>query len=126
MSVDVYVGQRVRMRRIQLGMSQEKLAKGVGLTFQQVQKYEKGANRMGSSRLVQFANLLDVPVGWLFEGAPGTGKDNVEGGVIRAYTKFVAEQMGGRAMLSWALMTSPEQRAAIDLFEAMTVGRGKR
>ena len=60
--VDVQVGSRVRMRRLMRGMSQEKLGDALGLTFQQVQKYEKGTNRMGSSRLQQAANILEVPV----------------------------------------------------------------
>jgi len=59
------------MRRLMLGMSQEKLADAIGLTFQQVQKYEKGTNRMGSSRLQQIANVLQVPVTFFFEGGPG-------------------------------------------------------
>ena len=68
--VDKYVGSRVRMRRIMLGMSQEKLGDALGLTFQQVQKYEKGANRIGASRLQQIAHILQVPVSFFFEGAP--------------------------------------------------------
>jgi transcriptional regulator with XRE-family HTH domain len=68
--IDKYVGSRVRMRRIMLGMSQEKLGDALGLTFQQVQKYEKGTNRMGSSRLQQIANVLQVPIQFLFEGNP--------------------------------------------------------
>ncbi len=66
--VDVHVGSRVRIRRTMLGMSQEKLAELIGLTFQQVQKYEKGANRMGSSRLWELSGVLDVPVMYFFEG----------------------------------------------------------
>jgi ribosome-binding protein aMBF1 (putative translation factor) len=69
--VDPYVGSRVRMRRLMLGLSQEKLAEAIGLTFQQVQKYERGTNRMGASRLHQIANVLKVPVTFFFEGAPG-------------------------------------------------------
>jgi transcriptional regulator with XRE-family HTH domain len=69
--VDKHVGRRVRMRRMMLHMSQEKLADAIGLTFQQVQKYEKGTNRMGSSRLQQVANVLQVPVTFFFEDAPG-------------------------------------------------------
>ncbi len=72
--IDKHVGSRVRMRRLMLGMSQEKLADAIGLTFQQVQKYEKGTNRMGSSRLQQIANVLQVPVTFFFEGAPGQPK----------------------------------------------------
>lgn len=65
--IDVHVGQRVRQRRTLLGMSQEKLAEAIGLTFQQVQKYERGANRVGSSRLFDLARVLDVPISYFFE-----------------------------------------------------------
>src|SRR5476649_868222 len=68
--VDKYVGSRVRMRRIMLGMSQEKLGDGLNLTFQQVQKYEKGTNRIGASRLQHISQILQVPVSFFFEGAP--------------------------------------------------------
>jgi transcriptional regulator with XRE-family HTH domain len=69
--IDKYVGSRIRMRRIMLGMSQEKLGDALGLTFQQVQKYEKGTNRIGASRLQQIADVLQVHVSFMFEGAPG-------------------------------------------------------
>ena len=69
--IDRHVGGRVRMRRMMLGMSQEKLGDALGLTFQQVQKYEKGTNRMGASRLQHIANILQVPVTFFFDGAPG-------------------------------------------------------
>jgi transcriptional regulator with XRE-family HTH domain len=65
--VDIHVGQRIRLRRTLLGMSQEKLGEALGLTFQQVQKYERGANRVGSSRLFQLSRVLDVPVSYFFE-----------------------------------------------------------
>ena len=71
---DKYVGSRVRMRRMMLGMSQEKLADALGLTFQQVQKYEKGTNRISASRLQAISQILDAPVHFFFEGAPQTGK----------------------------------------------------
>ena len=67
---DQHVGSRVRMRRLMLAMSQEKLGAALGLTFQQVQKYEKGANRIGASRLQQMSHILQVPVTFFFEGAP--------------------------------------------------------
>src|SRR6202046_816345 len=67
---DKHVGSRVRMRRMMLGMSQEKLGDALGLTFQQVQKYEKGTNRIGASRLQQIPQILQVPVAFFFEGAP--------------------------------------------------------
>jgi transcriptional regulator with XRE-family HTH domain len=65
--VDVHVGSRVRMRRMLLGMSQDKLGEAIGLTFQQVQKYERGANRIGASRLFELSKVLDVPVSFFFE-----------------------------------------------------------
>ena len=68
--IDRYVGSRVRMRRMMLGMSQEKLGNALGLTFQQVQKYEKGTNRIGASRLQQISHILQVPVSFFFDGAP--------------------------------------------------------
>ena len=76
--VDKYVGSRVRMRRIMLGMSQEKLGEALGLTFQQVQKYEKGTNRVGASRIQQISEILQVPVSFLFEGGP-SGTASAEG-----------------------------------------------
>ena len=72
--VDVHVGHRLKFRRNALGMTQETLADGVGLTFQQIQKYEKGANRISASRLQQFAHILSVTVPWFFEDAPGSNE----------------------------------------------------
>ncbi|MDP1962827.1 MAG: helix-turn-helix transcriptional regulator [Reyranella sp.] len=68
--VDVHVGSRIRRRRTLLGMSQSKVGDAVGLTFQQIQKYEKGSNRCGSSRLFEFAKVLDVPVSYFFDEMP--------------------------------------------------------
>ena len=69
--IDVHVGKRLRLRRTLLGMSQERLGELLGLTFQQVQKYERGANRIGSSRLFELGQILDVPVSFFFEGLSG-------------------------------------------------------
>jgi transcriptional regulator with XRE-family HTH domain len=68
--IDVHVGGRIRMRRNMLGMSQEKLGERLGVTFQQVQKYEKGTNRVGASRLQDIASILSAPVSYFFENAP--------------------------------------------------------
>ena len=68
--IDKHVGSRVRMRRVLLGMSQEKLGEALSLTFQQVQKYEKGTNRIGASRLQQISKTLNVPPAYFFDGAP--------------------------------------------------------
>ena len=69
-AVDVHVGGRLRLRRVLMGMTQQKLGQAVGLTFQQIQKYERGANRIGSSRLYQFSQVLDVPVSFFFDEMP--------------------------------------------------------
>ena len=70
--VDIHVGGRVRFRRMLLGMSQEKLGERLGLTFQQVQKYEKGINRIGASRLFDLSQVLGVPVQFFYDEAPGS------------------------------------------------------
>jgi transcriptional regulator with XRE-family HTH domain len=69
--IDVHVGSRVRLRRNMLGMSQERLGELLGITFQQIQKYEKGTNRVGASRLQAIASILNVPPAFFFENAPG-------------------------------------------------------
>jgi len=71
--VDIHVGSRVRLRRIELGISQEKLAAELGLTFQQVQKYERAANRISASRLFQIGKVLDVKVPFFYEGYEEAG-----------------------------------------------------
>ena len=82
--VDIHVGGRVRQRRTLLGLSQEKLGDAVGLTFQQIQKYERGANRIGASRLFQLSRILDVPISFFFEDIPAnlrTAEDQVTMGL---------------------------------------------
>ena len=69
--IDVHVGSRIRLRRNMTGMSQEKLGEHLGITFQQIQKYEKGTNRVGASRLQAIASILEVPIAYFFDGAPG-------------------------------------------------------
>ena len=76
--IDVHVGSRVRLQRTLVKMSQEKLGEALGVTFQQVQKYEKGTNRIGASRMQQIAETLGVSISFFFEGAPGS-EDSTEG-----------------------------------------------
>ncbi|MCW5771695.1 MAG: helix-turn-helix transcriptional regulator [Rhodospirillaceae bacterium] len=78
--VDAHVGARVRLRRTMLGMSQEKLAQALGLTFQQVQKYERGTNRVGSSRLYELSKILDVPIQFFFDEMPAEIAATARGG----------------------------------------------
>ena len=77
--IDKHVGSRVRMRRLMLDMSQEKLGDELGITFQQVQKYEKGTNRISASRLLEISRALQVPVPFFFEGAPRIAGHAAEG-----------------------------------------------
>src|SRR5215469_13542399 len=78
--IDIHVGARVRLRRTLLGMSQEKLGEAIGLTFQQVQKYERGANRVGASRLYELARVLDVPVKFFFDDVDPVRAPAIPGG----------------------------------------------
>lgn len=90
--IDVHVGSRIRLRRNMLGMSQEKLGELLGITFQQIQKYEKGSNRVGASRLQAIASILKAPVGFFFEDAPGKGPQ--PDGLSEAGAGFVADFLG--------------------------------
>lgn len=122
---DKHVGARVRMRRMMLGMSQEKLGDALGLTFQQVQKYEKGANRIGASRLQQIAHILQVPVSFFFDGAPSVpGQVAVEGGAEAPSPAYVSDFLAtsdGLA-LTKAFMRIKDaklRRRIVDLVEQM-------
>jgi transcriptional regulator with XRE-family HTH domain len=111
--IDKHVGSRLRMRRAMLGLSQEKLAAAFGLTFQQVQKYEKGVNRMGSSRLQQAAGFLGVSVPFFFEGAPG---GHIEGGdtLSPAYIDdFASSEDGLRLIKAFTRIARPAVRHRI-------------
>jgi transcriptional regulator with XRE-family HTH domain len=88
--VDLHVGARIRFRRRTLKVSQEKLAERLGLTFQQVQKYERGANRVSASKLQEIANSLDTTVGYFFEGLPDSDGRGRAGDGGDALTKFLA------------------------------------
>jgi transcriptional regulator with XRE-family HTH domain len=101
--VDKHVGSRVRMRRMMLSMSQAKLGDALGLTFQQVQKYEKGTNRIGASRLQHLAGILQVPVEFFFEGAPSS-----PGEVVAV---ALANKM---ARTAWALPSRARSVAMLD------------
>ena len=123
---DKHVGARVRMRRMMLGMSQEKLGDALGLTFQQVQKYEKGANRIGASRLQQISQILQVPVAFFFEGAPNSIAQVVDGmseAPSPAYVSDFLATSDGLA-LTKAFMRIKDaklRRRIVDLVEQMVV-----
>ncbi len=123
--IDKHVGSRVRMRRMMLGMSQEKLGDALGLTFQQVQKYEKGTNRIGASRLQQISNILQVPVEFFFEGAPHlAGPSRVDGDAPSpAYVSDFLASSDGLA-LTKAFMRIGDaklRRRIVDLVEQIAI-----
>src|SRR6267154_4466022 len=115
--IDKHVGSRVRMCRMMLGMSQEKLGNALGLTFQQVQKYEKGTNRIGAGRLHHISHVLQVPVAFFFEGAPhvlGQPKGNGGGAPSPAYvTNFLASSDGLALTKAFMRIKKPELRGHI-------------
>ena len=114
--VDKYVGSRVRMRRIMLGMSQEKLGEALGLTFQQVQKYEKGTNRVGASRLQQISEILQVPVSFLFDGGPSgavNGGSFAEGASPAYVSDFLATSEGLALTRAFTRISDSKMRRAI-------------
>jgi transcriptional regulator with XRE-family HTH domain len=121
--IDKHVGSRVRMRRMMLGMSQEKLGDALALTFQQVQKYEKGTNRIGASRLQQISQILQVPVAFFFEGAPVLAEAAVSEGLQEApspayVSDFLATSDG--LSLTKAFMRIPDpklRRRIVDLVQ---------
>ena len=99
-AVDVHVGGRVRQRRTMLGMSQEKLGEALGLTFQQVQKYERGANRIGASRLHHMSEVLGVPISYFFEDiSPSFTKKRGKAGLAEAQAEYDHDPMAKRETL---------------------------
>ena len=121
--IDRHVGSRVRMRRVLSGVSQEKLGDALGLTFQQVQKYEKGSNRISASRLQQIAKMLDVPVSFFFEGAPtgdmptGAFSDSASSAYV---SDFMASSEGVQLMKAFIrIKDNKVRRRIIDLVESL-------
>ena len=123
---DKHVGSRVRMRRMMLSMSQEKLGDSLGLTFQQVQKYEKGTNRIGASRLQQISNILQVPVSFFFEGAPdghGTTGGFGEAPSPAYVSDFLATSDGLALTRAFMKIEDPKlRRKIVDLVEQIAGG----
>jgi transcriptional regulator with XRE-family HTH domain len=117
--IDVHVGGRVRLQRMLLGISQEKLGEKLGLTFQQVQKYEKGVNRIGASRLFDLAQVLRVPVQFFYDDAPvGESRTaGVEGFAERADDSYIFDFLNSREGLelnrAFARIADPKARRAI-------------
>lgn len=122
--IDRHVGARVRMRRLVVRMSQERLGEALGITFQQIQKYEKGANRIGASRLQQIAKILGVPVEFFFDGAP-SGDVSLAVGFGEMpqpslMSDFMATSEGVQLTRAFVKIADPAvRRRVIDLVEAL-------
>jgi transcriptional regulator with XRE-family HTH domain len=126
--IDRHVGSRVRMRRMMISMSQEKLGDRLGITFQQVQKYEKGTNRIGASRLHQISSILGVPVAFFYEGAPNTegAPGSTESGNPPYVSDFLATSEGLALTKAFMKVNDPKlRRRIVDLVEAMVGENGK-
>ena len=122
--IDRHVGSRVRMRRVLIGMSQEKLGDALGLTFQQVQKYEKGTNRIGASRLQQMSAVLTVPVSFFFDGAPGSegaAIDMVEQRSSAFVVDFLSTSEGLQLNKAFVRIKDPRvRRRVVDLVSSLS------
>lgn len=125
--IDQYVGERVRIRRVSLGLSQQAVAERLGLTFQQIQKYEKGKNRIGSSRLYQLSQLLKVDIGYFFEGLDAGDEALAVTREIAAAFDSVSPQFGSREFVElnrgyWRIPTPEMRRAVLSLIELVAEG----
>lgn len=124
--IDVHVGGRVRLRRMMLGMSQEKLGDQLGITFQQIQKYEKGTNRIGASRLQHIARVLTVPVSFFFEDAPGAEPADeglAEQNSASFVVDFLSTSEGIQLNRAFVKIRDPKlRRKIIDLVRAIAGG----
>jgi transcriptional regulator with XRE-family HTH domain len=121
--IDVHVGGRIRVRRMMLGMSQEKLGEALGITFQQIQKYEKGTNRVGASRLQNISSVLQTPPAYFFQDAPG-GADAESAGFAEASHSYVVDFLSSAEGLAlnraFASITDPKlRRRIVDLVQAI-------
>jgi len=126
--IDQYVGERVRIRRVSLGLSQQAVAARLGLTFQQIQKYEKGKNRIGSSRLHQLARLLHVNVGWFFEGLDAGDETLAITREIAAAFDSVSPQFGSREFVElnrayWQIPETEVRKTILRLIELIADGQ---
>jgi transcriptional regulator with XRE-family HTH domain len=123
--IDEHVGSRLRMRRMMLGMSQETLGEAFGVTFQQVQKYETGVNRIGASRLQRAAEILHVEVPFFFEGAPGGHALGATAPSPAYVNEFVSSEDGMRLLKAFMRIARPAVRHRIvNLVQEIGAGDG--
>ena len=122
--IDIHVGSRIRLRRTMLGMSQEKLGESLGITFQQIQKYEKGTNRVGARRLQNIASILNVSVSFFFEDAPGEHQGD-QGGFAEANSSsyvvdFLSSSEGLQLNRAFVKIADPKiRRKLVDLVKSL-------
>lgn len=121
--IDIHVGSRIRLRRNMLGISQEKLGESLGITFQQIQKYEKGTNRVGASRLQAIASILNSPVSFFFDGAPGEDGQPAPGMQEEGasyVTDFLNSSEGIQLNRAYIKISDPKlRRKVLDLVKAL-------
>jgi transcriptional regulator with XRE-family HTH domain len=125
--VDAHVGHRVRLRRMLIGMSQERLGELLGLTFQQVQKYEKGINRIGAGRLFEVAGILGVPISFFYEDADTNGPSSgfSEAGEPPPVMEFLASGEGLQLSLAFMRIKDVKvRRRLLDLVRSLSDGNG--
>ena len=119
-SVDVHVGQKVRLRRTLLNMSQEKLGEALGVTFQQVQKYERGVNRIGAGRLFYIGQVLDVPVSFFFEGLRASASGFGENDQTPFVNDLLSSPEGIQLAAAFSRLRNPDvRRKFIDLMKVV-------
>lgn len=123
--IDIHVGSRIRLRRTMLGMSQEKLGESLGITFQQIQKYEKGTNRVGASRLQNIAGILNVPVSFFFEDAPGDQPGSATGMAEASSSNYVVDFLSSSEGLqlnrAFVKISDPKvRRRIVDLVKTLS------
>lgn len=126
--IDAHVGSRIRLRRMMLNMSQEKLGEQLGITFQQVQKYEKGTNRVGASRLQAIATILQVPVAFFFEDAPNVSPIAQDGfsdsGATNYVMDFLSTNEGLQLNRAFIKIKDPKLRkSVVDLVRSMSADK---
>ena len=131
--VDIHVGGRVRLRRALLGLSQEKLGEAVGLTFQQIQKYERGANRIGASRMYDLSQVLDVPVSFFYDDMPesvkdrnAVGENDASGDVVGDKDPLTRRETLELVRAYYKVSSSPVRKRVFELVKSLAKARGEK
>ena len=122
---DEWVGSRIRLRRNTVRMSQTELGTAIGVTFRQIQKYERGTNRVGAGRLQQISRVLGIPVAWFFEGAPKPPKTGAEPTErMSAFAAFMRSRYAAEIVSSFVKLSDPLQKSVTLLISQVAAGAG--